>query len=636
MRRPLAPMARRPLLLAILVAILAISVVYSASVRRAFLMSELQFIPVEDELLLVTGDVESLWEGVAHHFGSVFLEEGEDVGALTRLFRKAREGLQEREIEVTSPDDLVQYGFYPGRGLLLSANHLYSGNPGFLAVLPVAERDTFTQFLSDRLDLDMEEGPDLGLEDAQVFSLEGEAYLAQARTGPALLALDSAHLRRSLLYRDRNLAHASSDDELYRVVREHLQGSLGSGPTLFGWWRPLARPGIRRMTGVMTLHPDAVRLGVEVKVEAGILRVLDDFLLPAAMNDEWHRFLGPETAAAIGIENEALSNQLRFMRRSETIRNFMDDRYGGVLQALEEIPGLRRAVLAVTGYRDGLPELLLGVWADPDSLERLVRDVQLRQREKRDRAVLEGALDSLLSLGDETLEEEWAASGRIPLEVLERAGLLVPEEGSTFHRYRVRVDRFAARLAGGASEPGLLADTTALIDQDLSSERYLLEHESQTIRLVLPPVTDNDIAYVPGLAEVDGEALRGDRYRLATVVLDSVLWVATDVDGAREQIDRVEASRRGEDVSDLADNEAFQAARTTWSRWDRIQGFLDIERLATLGLLSPESQVEEAARELLLDFRNHPAVSLSIRSDRRGELIVAELTALLQRGGRDR
>ena len=51
------------------------------------------------------------------------------------------------------------------------------------------------------------------------------------------------------------------------------------------------------------------------------------------------------------------------------------------------------------------------------------------------------------------------------------------------------------------------------------------------IRLVLPPVTDNDIAYVPGLDEVDGDILRGDRYRLATVVLDSVLWVATDVDG---------------------------------------------------------------------------------------------------------
>ena len=77
MRRPLLPLARGPGLLAILVAILFISVVYSASVRRAFLMSDLQFIPVEDELLLVTGDMESLWEGVDHHFGAVFLDETE-------------------------------------------------------------------------------------------------------------------------------------------------------------------------------------------------------------------------------------------------------------------------------------------------------------------------------------------------------------------------------------------------------------------------------------------------------------------------------------------------------------------------------------------------------------------------------
>ena len=85
----------------------------------------------------------------------------------------------------------------------------------------------------------------------------------------------------------------------------------------------------------------------------------------------------------------------------------------------------------------------------------------------------------------------------------------------------------------------------------------------------------------------------------------------------------------------LSDTEAFRAAQATWSRQDRIQGFLDIERLTTMGLLSPESQIEEGARELLMNFRSHPAVSISIRSDRKGELIAAVLTALRQRGSRD-
>ena len=121
--------------------------------------------------------------------------------------------------------------------------------------------------------------------------------------------------------------------------------------------------------------------------------------VPGKMSDDWHRFLGPQTAAAIAVEDESLSDYLSFIGRFETIRTFMDDRYGGVLRPSKELPGLRRVVLAVTGYRNGLPELLLGVWGDPDSLEGLVTELQLSQREKRDRAVLEGALDPFWTRG---------------------------------------------------------------------------------------------------------------------------------------------------------------------------------------------------------------------------------------------
>ena len=122
---------------------------------------------------------------------------------------------------------------------------------------------------------------------------------------------------------------------------------------------------------------------------------------------------------------------------------------------------------------------------------------------------------------------------------------------------------------------------------------------------------------------------------MATVVLDSVLWVATDVDDARGLIDRA-AAGPGEDVRDLSENEAFQTARSTWSTSDKIQGFLDIDLLSRWGLLSPQSAVEENAKLLLLDLKYHPSVSIAVRSDASGERVLVEIAAFLQRGLWDR
>jgi hypothetical protein len=306
----------------------------------------------------------------------------------------------------------------------------------------------------------------------------------------------------------------------------------------------------------------------------------------------------------------------------------MDDAYGGVLTELVGLPGLRRVVLAVTGYRDGLPELVMGVWGDPDSLRGLVTDVQLRQRAERDSAVLKGAAEAFLAEAAEGTELPDTLN-QVSVRALEEAGVLAPEEGSTFRRHTLRTIR------GGGSQPGVVVEPATLAPDDLSPAGYHRGEGSDTIRLLLPPVTDNDVAHIPGLAEVDGEALRGDRYRLATVVLDSVLWVATDVMDAQEQIRRA-AAGPGEEMDDLSQNSAFQAARTNWSRGDRIQGFMDIGRLTGLGLLSPESAVEEAVKASLLDLRNHPSVSIAVRSDDTRERVLIDIAAFLQRRLRDR
>ena len=133
------------------------------------------------------------------------------------------------------------------------------------------------------------------------------------------------------------------------------------------------------------------------------------------------------------------------------------------------------------------------------------------------------------------------------------------------------------------------------------------------------------------------ELVPGVRFalELTPVLLDSVLWVATDLRDAERQIDRAQPDS-ADALPGLSGNEAFLAARATWSDRDRIQGFIDVERVTTLGLLSPESDVEELAKGLLLDLRNHPSVAFTARSEADGARILLDVTALLRRSLRDR
>jgi hypothetical protein len=405
-------------------------------------------------------------------------------------------------------------------------------------------------------------------------------------TGVVLLAQleDPLLLRRALLSQKANRAHALEMDALFDAVRRRLGRRLGSGAHLFAFWRPRAFPPLTEVAAVVSFGADEIRVEADIEIAGGAMRAADNLLAAPPPEAPWAEWLPPDTAAVVVVQDRSAADYIRFLSMSSAIREGMEGFFGGVLPELRGVTDLRRVLLAATGYRDGLPELTLAIWGDGGSLGRLVDTLQLDHREARDRFILEEALEAY-----RTAHEGRDASS---VEELTAAGFLADEPDPLFHRFPID--------AGVAGPPDLQPS-------DLRVPSYLHEFRDYEIRYLLPPVTANDLEYVEEYWEEDEEVLIGDRYRMASVVIGNVLWISTDARELEELLDRMES---GSD--DLTSNPALQVASASWTGEEKIVGFIDVDQVTTLGMLSPESELEEQTKQALGVLKDHPAISIRL------------------------
>jgi hypothetical protein len=592
--------------------ILAASVLYSRAVRKAYLTDDLRYVPKENALLLVAGDIRSLWDAIDDHFGETIRHDRDgEAGFLFETFEELREGLEEQELEIHELVDLSACGIDVDRGLVLSMKRVDEESVPLL-LMHLTDTATFLQKLSQPLLT----GPVPQMGDP-VFSLEEmiaepEQWLAGWRRGtddpgPRLVSSDDAEqvialpgpdgpaifldsedtllMHRALLSTRSNMRYALENDALYESLRHRLRRPLAVGPSLFLFWHPRELPGVAEIVALVRLTDTEIRVEAEVKVHRGVLQLADRFFETVPEPVPWPRYLDPRTAGVVVVEDRALSHYLSFLARFGEVRAAMAEYYGGVLAELGGMPELRRVLLAATGYRDGLPELLMGIWAGPQALDDLVDTLKLRHRQARDRLILDSAQDSF--------REAFGRSAASVRELLE-AGLLAEERHSSFEHYPLGDGRV------GDSDLG-----SDVLDNPTYHHRYG-NHEFE---FLLPPVTANDLEYVSEFAEQDRESLQSDRYRLATAVLDGVLWVASDVRELEALVDRAAGAH-----ADINDNPAFRAVSAEWRGHEKLEAFVDIDALTTLGLLSPESEIQEQARHVLLDLRDHPAIAFDLHT----------------------
>lgn len=588
--------------------LLASILLYGRATRVRLFPAGLGLIPREDTLVLVSGSLRALWEGVDEHFGEVIRDEetGEE-STLVSLVAGLRETFDEGGVPVERLEDLARYGVDPERGVVLGLGRAEEA-PGVTAVLPVADRGGFTSFVTGLLGSD----PDEPLP-ASVADLDPKA--GEGGTGPRLLSFDQGQpfvafpegevaaltwgraaairLRRGLSRRAENRAHALESDALYDDLRERLGIPGGPDPQVYLFWQPQGLLPFDEMGALLEIESDQILLDAGVRLSEGGLRVLDTLANAPPPAGAWDRQLPATTAAVLVLRDEAALDYLRLAARLGGLEEMFREEYGGVLGELQGLPALSRLLIAVTGYRDGLPELLLEIRGDPAGLEKLVDDLQLRHRKRRDRLILERALA--------THREERDGEEASSVEELFDSGYLAPEPDSLYDLYPIREG---------------IALEAELLPKHLQVPSYRRSHGDHTMEYLLPPISDNDLRYDPELAAEGGPAKGTDRYRMATVLLDGVLWVATDAEDLEALLDR----RDGEQGDDLRESPVYRTARTGWTAEDKIQSFLDVDQLTTLGLLSPESAIEEQVRTVLLDLRDHPAVALSLRADGRRRL----------------
>lgn len=583
----------------LLVAALLVATLAAASwMRQAAVGSWLGYLPREHQVFVVTGDLATLWTALDDHFGTAVRDTGRQ-GWLASLAAALDEPFAEAGAPIHGVADFERHGFDVSRGAAWSFGLPGRAEPAVFLIFPVADRERMLEWFQL-----LHDGPPrathaitLATGDVEVLELEDDTWLAFPRPDVAVVTDSRALLERSIRHHDAGMRWWRNNDALV----EALAGLRGPGGRAVVHWRHDAPP-LETATALLALGPDTVRITVTARLARGGLQIVEDLLRDTASGPAGPGGAPAEAAALLVVDDAAISRYLRFAGRFAGAARFMRERYGGILAALRDTAGLERVSVAVTGYRDGLPEIVLALDGDAAALERVVKRQQLRLAGQRDRRVLEGALAA------------WQARGRpgsvATVERLGQEGLLAPDPALRDYDFE-----------GGA---GGVAVTGAPSSERFAGAAYRRDVGGYAVRYLAPPRNANDVRYLldpedpedpDDGAPIDTAAFVDDRYRLATSLVGGRLLVATDASALETPF--------GERTTQ--EPPLWDALRRS-AAGDKAWVGIDVGRLVELGLLTPEPDVQEFVRHYLLDFSAHPAAFARLRADPSAGAVRVELT----------
>ena len=601
--------ASKPVLFFLLFLMMGATAVFGHLIRKRYMTEILARHPVENTLILSTGPVQGVWEGFDTHFGRVLSRESDDRGILSGILAEVRETLDDRGIPVDSLESLSGYGIdvsggimisLPGRALTESEweRDLRDG----IAAVPVLDWDRFIPFFSKAADTDitLSDGRSavaMLTDHPAVWFDSGD--LVAVRPGPShgLIGRDGRPMERSLGNPKLNYTRVFDDDHIYEALRYTYKHPFLEGPGIFASWQPRQMSPLDKMSAGIRFSRADISLDARVKVMPAGVSLLGRLFRASPGPVSWAGDLAGNTAAALMIQDEALPVYLDAAHGFPPLKEWMDESFGGILSELRTVESIQRLVLAVTGYRDGVPELLLGIWGDTGTVGDALARVRKRIRENRDTDIIERAKAAM--------SRERSGSS-ISVKDLLDSGYLKAEPSPSFSRYTIRED---GRV------------TSRLQDDFFNTPQYRRTFNTHDIFFLFPGTTENDLLYraayedykccltdCPEPSSRDCGALMDDRYRFAYTALRDVVWVATDAG----DLERLILRTSGKGAPGLTGSPVYSGATAHWSGNEKIQVFFNIEEIFALGFLSAESEVEEGLKSVFSDLEHHSALALSL------------------------
>jgi hypothetical protein len=585
----MGPMSRLKLAAAA-AATLLVALLVSDIARAALLPRELQYVPPENGLVVLGGRIDELWRAVDEHFGLTIRDRSRE-SFLFEGLRRLADDYGKKGSPVDSLDALRARGIDTSRGFVYSIYRETDSEVFYVLVVPLHDLRAFRTFLGV---VGGDRGPSetIGSRgDRFEVDMYGDLYVATPEPSLAVVANSRELLRRSLLNRARNLAHARNSDTMFEGVRRLMRERPFHSATTFVFWQPQDVPVVRAAVAAIRFGGSEIDLVADLDVVSGGVRVVDDLFESPPPPAPWTALLPFPTALAWTVEDRALSRYLQFLETFSEPGRFMREAYGGVLSEIRGVSGLNRLVLATTGYRSGVPDILMGIWCDAQELHERLLAVRRRLQEKRDRDLLTGMLATL-------------PEGESPTSVadLVSAGHLTPEPWTPWNKYTFEGRRVLVK---------------PLVNADFANDTFERLYHDWLIEYLTPRLTDNDIKYRPKLlagqpaedsasVALYAETLKSDRYRMVVAAKDGITWVATDV----SQLEAV-LERPGPSSLSLADSAIYQSASGQTS-WRKVHGYANVDEWIHLGLLSPNSGANKDLQSALFDFQHHAALALNV------------------------
>ena len=398
--------------------------------RRVLMVDELGFVPPGYVNLIATGTIRATWSGMEQHFGAT-LREDNMPGPISGQLRNLHELLKERNVEIRSPNDLARFGLDLDRGVLVAE---YAGDARLIVVPMAAPGPDGVRLSQAGKTASFEtlvaavagqtEAPSAAAAIGRMgVTRVGDVFITRPSPTVALVSNDEHLLRLSLLGMASNLEHADRSDVLYQGIKA-MSGRLLSGASTL-YVVPSAPAPLRRAWAVVRFEEDALDVNGLLEMQSAPWRVLSQFFAPTPGLSSWADRLSSDAAASVVVADAAIADYIRFFGTFTGAQDTLRNRYGGVLADLQHVSNLRRVAAVATGYRDGLPELMLGVWGDAGGLEQLVEHVRTRLRRERDLFLMAKAME---------------ASGSIssPIAALKDGGFIEAQTAAMLARYTIQ------------------------------------------------------------------------------------------------------------------------------------------------------------------------------------------------------